>query len=192
MVPIGIRYGKGLQLVNILRDLPQDLQKGRCYVPLSLLHEVGLQPKDLLHLESFPVFRPILRPVNFDRPGSFGSRMAIHDGYSSIGNSTSPGLHVANFDWDANLEFACRIPQCVGSNSATESVTPRSIPDDGCDHAFGRMRVCWNRVLGVSLAKENCLVSGYLGRGNKQFIAFAKHRINGLTRTSIKTEPTGF
>ncbi|MDX1410918.1 MAG: phytoene/squalene synthase family protein [Nitrospirales bacterium] len=59
MVPIGIRYGKGLQLVNILRDLPRDLQKGRCYVPLSLLHEVGLQPKELLNLERFPIFRPI-------------------------------------------------------------------------------------------------------------------------------------
>ncbi len=60
MVPIGIRYGKGLQLVNILRDLPQDLQKGRCYVPLSLLHEAGLQPQQLLNLKSFPAFRPIL------------------------------------------------------------------------------------------------------------------------------------
>src|SRR6185369_7868636 len=29
----GIRFGKGLQLVNILRDLPADLQKGRCYLP---------------------------------------------------------------------------------------------------------------------------------------------------------------
>jgi len=61
MVPIGIRYGKGLQLVNILRDLPQDLRRGRCYVPLSLLQEVGLQPKDLLDQQSFSVYRPILR-----------------------------------------------------------------------------------------------------------------------------------
>lgn len=29
----GIAYGKGLQLVNILRDLPQDLTQGRCYLP---------------------------------------------------------------------------------------------------------------------------------------------------------------
>lgn len=26
-------YGKGLQLVNILRDVPEDLQRGRCYLP---------------------------------------------------------------------------------------------------------------------------------------------------------------
>jgi len=31
----GIAYGKGLQLVNILRDLPGDLTAGRCYLPVS-------------------------------------------------------------------------------------------------------------------------------------------------------------
>lgn len=29
----GSNYGKGLQLVNILRDLPVDLSNGRCYIP---------------------------------------------------------------------------------------------------------------------------------------------------------------
>jgi len=29
----GVRFGKGLQLVNILRDLPVDLRHGRCYLP---------------------------------------------------------------------------------------------------------------------------------------------------------------
>lgn len=29
----GANYGKGLQLINILRDLPADLQAGRCYLP---------------------------------------------------------------------------------------------------------------------------------------------------------------
>jgi len=32
---LGIRYGKGLQLVNILRDLPEDLADGRCYLPVA-------------------------------------------------------------------------------------------------------------------------------------------------------------
>ena len=30
---IGRRFGMGLQLVNILRDVPEDLEKGRCYLP---------------------------------------------------------------------------------------------------------------------------------------------------------------
>jgi len=30
---LGANYGKGLQLVNILRDVPEDLERGRCYLP---------------------------------------------------------------------------------------------------------------------------------------------------------------
>jgi len=44
----GIRFGKGLQLVNILRDLPADLKKGRCYLPLEKLEPAGLLPEVLL------------------------------------------------------------------------------------------------------------------------------------------------
>jgi farnesyl-diphosphate farnesyltransferase len=32
---LGVRYGMGLQLVNILRDLPEDLGNGRCYLPVA-------------------------------------------------------------------------------------------------------------------------------------------------------------
>jgi len=44
----GIRFGKGLQLVNILRDLPADLKKGRCYLPLEKLEPARLLPETLL------------------------------------------------------------------------------------------------------------------------------------------------
>ncbi len=43
----GIRFGKGLQLVNILRDLPADLKKGRCYLPTQRLDEAKLFPEIL-------------------------------------------------------------------------------------------------------------------------------------------------
>jgi farnesyl-diphosphate farnesyltransferase len=55
----GIRFGKGLQLVNILRDLPRDLRQGRCYIPESRLAELGLSPKDLLDPATMPRFRPL-------------------------------------------------------------------------------------------------------------------------------------
>jgi farnesyl-diphosphate farnesyltransferase len=35
LIARGIAYGKGLQLVNILRDMPADLTSGRCYLPLA-------------------------------------------------------------------------------------------------------------------------------------------------------------
>lgn len=34
MMELGKRYGQGLQLLNILRDAPQDWQDRRCYLPL--------------------------------------------------------------------------------------------------------------------------------------------------------------
>jgi farnesyl-diphosphate farnesyltransferase len=54
-----VRFGKGLQLVNILRDLPKDLDQGRCYIPGSRLDEFGLKPQDLLHSGTIDRFRPL-------------------------------------------------------------------------------------------------------------------------------------
>jgi len=53
------RFGKGLQLVNILRDLPADLRKGRCYLPQEKLLEAGLRPTDLLDPANEKKFRPL-------------------------------------------------------------------------------------------------------------------------------------
>jgi farnesyl-diphosphate farnesyltransferase len=55
----GIRYGKGLQLINILRDVGADLRHGRCYVPSARLAEAGLAPGDLLDPGAMPRFRPL-------------------------------------------------------------------------------------------------------------------------------------
>jgi farnesyl-diphosphate farnesyltransferase len=55
----GIRFGKGLQLVNILRDLPRDLRQGRCYIPQDQLLKHGLQPRDLLDASRMAQFRPL-------------------------------------------------------------------------------------------------------------------------------------
>ena len=59
LVERGIRYGKGLQLVNILRDIPADLQKGRCYLPAQDLQQLGLRPSDLLDPANEPALRPL-------------------------------------------------------------------------------------------------------------------------------------
>jgi farnesyl-diphosphate farnesyltransferase len=56
---LGVRFGKGLQLVNILRDLPGDLRKGRCYLPADKLAESGLAPADLLQPSNERKFRPL-------------------------------------------------------------------------------------------------------------------------------------
>ncbi len=55
----GVRFGKGLQAVNILRDLALDLRQGRCYLPEDGLWGLGLTPGDLLRTENEPRFRPL-------------------------------------------------------------------------------------------------------------------------------------
>ncbi len=47
MRALGANFGKGLQLVNILRDLPADLKAGRCYLPADELARAGLTPSQL-------------------------------------------------------------------------------------------------------------------------------------------------
>lgn len=60
LVEKGIRFGKGLQLVNILRDLPADLRKGRCYLPEPALKSLGLTPLDLLKSDAEQQARPLI------------------------------------------------------------------------------------------------------------------------------------
>jgi farnesyl-diphosphate farnesyltransferase len=54
-----IRFGKGLQRVNILRDLAADLRIGRCYIPEIRLRGVGLSPVELLDAGVEPRLRPL-------------------------------------------------------------------------------------------------------------------------------------
>jgi farnesyl-diphosphate farnesyltransferase len=55
----GIRFGKGLQMVNILRDLPADLKKGRCYLPMQKLEPAKLFPEILLSPANEAKFLPL-------------------------------------------------------------------------------------------------------------------------------------
>jgi farnesyl-diphosphate farnesyltransferase len=59
LIAKGIRFGKGLQLVNILRDLPEDLRLGRCYLPAQDLRALSLQPSDLLDPANEQRLRPL-------------------------------------------------------------------------------------------------------------------------------------
>ena len=55
----GIRFGKALQMINILRDIPEDLRFGRCYIPNSALKEHNLKPEDLMDSANIERFRPL-------------------------------------------------------------------------------------------------------------------------------------
>lgn len=99
MTAKGIRFGKGLQLVNILRDLPQDLRKGRCYVPEQPLQVAGLAPQDLLSAENQARFRPL-----------YDKLLTIAEGHLAAGWEYTKSLPKRQFQ----LRLASAWPALIG------------------------------------------------------------------------------
>ena len=62
MSELGVRFGKALQLTNVLRDVPRDLRNGRCYLPEPELARAGLSPDELLDPANAGRARPVLTP----------------------------------------------------------------------------------------------------------------------------------
>ena len=63
MAAMGVRFGKALQLTNVLRDVPRDLRIGRCYLPAEQeLAASGLALQDLLVPANADTARTVLVP----------------------------------------------------------------------------------------------------------------------------------
>ncbi|MGO4329977.1 phytoene/squalene synthase family protein [Cupriavidus sp. 2TAF22] len=60
MLERGVRFGKALQMTNVLRDCGKDLRIGRCYLPAVALERHGLSPQDLLQAGNSLRARPLL------------------------------------------------------------------------------------------------------------------------------------
>ena len=105
----GVRFGKGLQLINILRDLPRDLRSGRCYLPATRLAEAGLSPTDLLSAERMNSFRPLYDSyldtaeahltAGWDYTNSLPRRQSA---------KAAAGLRLADIDWSADGKTIAR------------------------------------------------------------------------------------
>jgi len=48
-------------VINVVRDLPRDLRRGRCFLPQDELAEVSLRPEDLLDPAAAEALAPVLR-----------------------------------------------------------------------------------------------------------------------------------
>jgi len=66
---LGVQFGQGLQMTNILRDLPRDLRIGRCYLPQAWLDQHQLNIEQLLDKSNSEVAKPLLQQ---------GVRLALH------------------------------------------------------------------------------------------------------------------
>ena len=101
----GVRFGQGLQLVNILRDLPADLRQGRCYIPLDQLAELWLTPEELLS----PANEARLRPL-------YDSLLDLAHGHLAAGwrytNSLPRG--------QVRVRLACAWPILIGAETLAQ------------------------------------------------------------------------
>lgn len=95
----GVRFGKGLQLVNILRDLPADLRLGRCYIPTDELAAHHLTPRNLLDPASETRFRPL-----------YDSYLAVARGHLDAGWNYTNTLPFSCI----RLRLACSWPVLLG------------------------------------------------------------------------------
>lgn len=121
----GVRFGKGLQLVNILRDLPRDLRQGRCYVPRLDLEAAGLKPADLLKPDQMERFRPVLR--------GYLELAARHLAAGWRYTCATPRAQ-------RRVRWGCALPLLIGADTL-EAVARGNVLDDGRRLKVSRARV---------------------------------------------------
>jgi phytoene synthase len=69
--------GRALQLTNILRDLHEDAQIGRLYLPRELLQSHGIETTEPVAVLAHPQLRAVARELGAKARGSFSEARAI-------------------------------------------------------------------------------------------------------------------
>ena len=151
-VRIGIRFGKALQLTNILKDLPKDLRRGRCYIPLSELEQVGLQPKDLLDKRNLKKLAPVIKRL-------VGVTLA-HMDQGWFYTLSIPRLEV-------RLRLACMWPNLIGLRTLQVLTTEGNLLDPDARHKVSRWQV-YRIVFSTGLTAASTYVgTSYFGHFRK-------------------------
>jgi farnesyl-diphosphate farnesyltransferase len=155
MSAVGVRFGKGLQLTNILKDLARDLQRGRCYIPRVLLNEAGLSPADLLTQSNLARFRPILLQL---------ARLTVeHLDQGWAYTMAIPRLEIRQ-------RLACMWPILLAGETLKRVTASSSLLDPSVNIKAPRNVVY--RVLSLTVLTGGCghVGSAYWGRVRKQIV----------------------
>lgn len=79
-VDLAHHLGRALQLTNILRDLDEDVELGRLYLPREALREAGIQSSDPEAVIAHPNLEVVCRALAGKARGHFDAADAIMDG----------------------------------------------------------------------------------------------------------------
>jgi farnesyl-diphosphate farnesyltransferase len=142
----GIRFGKGLQLTNILRDIAPDLRLGRCYLPRTELAMLGVQPQHLLNSDAVGKVRPLLDEL-LDLTLSH-----YREGWAYT-------LAIPRREW--RLRLACAWPLLIGLSTLALVRRSQRLLDPQA-----RVKIARTQVYGIMLRS---LVSVWSDRALKQY-----------------------
>lgn len=145
----GIRFGKALQMVNVLRDCGKDLRIGRCYVPASMLSEFGLDARDLLQ----PGASLRAQPIMFDLV-----RAALDHFRAAIDYTFA----LPRFSW--RLRLACLWPILIGLETLDRLVANDDWLDPAKTSKVTRNDVYRILACSTAIAPSNALLNRWFTR----------------------------
>jgi farnesyl-diphosphate farnesyltransferase len=122
----GVRFGKGLQLTNILRDLAQDVRLGRCYLPYAELIALGVRPEELLERQTINRVRPLLNEL-------------LDVTLTHYGQGWAYTLAIPRREWW--LRLACAWPLLIGLSTLTLLRHSPQLLDPGARVKITRLQV---------------------------------------------------
>jgi len=149
MRELGRRFGQGLQLTNVLRDLPQDLRLGRCYLPAEDLARLRLTPGDLLAPGGIERLRPLLLSL-------LGEAAALHaEGWTYL--RALPHSEV-------RLRLACAWPLLIGLRTLERIRWAPDLLDPGTRVKISRAAVYGILLRSTLLVRWDFLLTRYYER----------------------------
>jgi farnesyl-diphosphate farnesyltransferase len=153
MAKLGVRFGKGLQLTNVLRDIAGDLRRGRCYIPEVLLTEVGLKPVDLLKPGTLPQFKPVLIQL---------VRVAL----DHLDRGWLYTMAIPRREWRIGL--ACLWPVLFAVKTLGRISVSRHLLDAGTMIKMARREVYGEMAISAAVFGSRRLLTGHYGRLRKR------------------------
>jgi farnesyl-diphosphate farnesyltransferase len=146
MAALGRRFGQALQLTNVLRDLPQDLRMGRCYVPRRELASRGLVPEDLLAPDRVARARPVLAGLLDDALAGYA------DGWAYVRAVPASA---------ARLRLACAWPLLIGLRTLERIRRAPNLLDPGVRVKIPRRAVYGILASSALLVRWDAGLAGY-------------------------------
>lgn len=151
----GVRFGKGLQLTNVVKDVAKDLQRGRCYLPQPLLADCGLVPADLLKRDNVDRVRPIVRRL---------AAMAIE--HLDVGWAYTMAIPRR----EVRLRLACMWPILLAGETLAHVVTTPDLLDPTVSVKISRGVVYRVMALTILTGAADLPTTAYWGYLRKQIV----------------------